>query len=118
MSFCPFSYKIVAGIAGNSKAVTIGGLNPETLYELSITAFRKGEKFSSEPIVFRTLKEMSAIVSVEKTNVTTSEPILSPHIDNTISPNSSSSLFSVEYNNATIANNVTVTTRGLPTVSL
>lgn len=54
------------------------------------------------------------VVTVDKINATTSEPIVSPHIDNTISPNSSSNLFTVEYNNATNTSNIT--TRGLPTV--
>lgn len=49
------SYRVVAVVAGNSEAVTLLGLSPDTQYQLTVTAVFSGKKFRSRPIVFRTL---------------------------------------------------------------
>ncbi|XP_037041291.1 uncharacterized protein LOC119078008 isoform X1 [Bradysia coprophila] len=50
------SYRVVAVVAGNSEAVTLIGLTPDTQYQLTVTAVFSGKKFRSRPIVFRTLE--------------------------------------------------------------
>lgn len=52
------SYRVVAVVAGNSEAVTLLGLTPDTQYQLTVTAVFSGKKFRSRPIVFRTLGEL------------------------------------------------------------
>lgn len=52
---CIWSYRVVAVVAGNSEAVTLTGLTPDTQYQLTVTAVWNGKKFRSRPIVFRTL---------------------------------------------------------------
>lgn len=42
-------------MAGNSEAVTLFGLSPDTQYQLTVTAVWTGRKYRSRPIVFRTL---------------------------------------------------------------
>lgn len=49
------SYRVVAVVAGNSEAVTLFGLSPDTQYQLTVTAVWNGRKYRSRPIVFRTL---------------------------------------------------------------
>ena len=49
------SYRVVVVVAGNREAVTLGGLLPDTQYQLTVTAVWSGKKFRSRPIVFRTL---------------------------------------------------------------
>lgn len=51
------SYRVVAVVAGNSEAVTLFGLSPDTQYQLTVTAVWSGRKYRSRPIVFRTLGE-------------------------------------------------------------
>lgn len=51
---CP-SYRVVAVVAGNSEAVTLSGLRPDTQYQVSVAAVWGGRKYRSRPIVFRTL---------------------------------------------------------------
>lgn len=47
-------------VAGNREAVTLGGLSPDTQYQLTVAAVWNGKKYRSRPIVFRTLgKEFS-----------------------------------------------------------
>jgi hypothetical protein len=52
------SYRVVAVVAGNSEAVILGGLLPDTQYQLTVTATWSGRKYRSRTIVFRTLGEM------------------------------------------------------------
>lgn len=49
------SYRVVAVVAGNSEAVTLYNLNPDTQYQLTVAAVWGNKKFRSSPIVFRTL---------------------------------------------------------------
>lgn len=49
------SYRVVAVVAGNSEAVTLFGLSPDTQYQLTVAAVWNGRKYRSRPIVFRTL---------------------------------------------------------------
>lgn len=49
------SYRVVAVVAGNSEAVVLGGLIPDTQYQLTVAAIWSGRKYRSRPIVFRTL---------------------------------------------------------------
>ncbi|CAH1122128.1 unnamed protein product [Ceutorhynchus assimilis] len=49
------SYRVVAIVAGNSDAVTLSNLNPDTQYQLTVSAIWAGRKYRSRPIVFRTL---------------------------------------------------------------
>lgn len=42
-------------VAGNSEAVILGGLSPDTQYQLTVAAVWSGKKYRSRPIVFRTL---------------------------------------------------------------
>ncbi|XP_031618151.1 uncharacterized protein LOC116337609 [Contarinia nasturtii] len=50
------NYRVVAVVAGNSEAVTLYGLSPDTQYQLTVTAVWSGKKYRSRPIVFRTLE--------------------------------------------------------------
>lgn len=49
------SYRVVAVVAGNSEAVTLFNLSPDTQYQLTVTSVWSGRKYRSRPIVFRTL---------------------------------------------------------------
>lgn len=49
------SYRVVAVVAGNSEAVVLGGLIPDTQYQLTVAAIWSGRKYRSRAIVFRTL---------------------------------------------------------------
>lgn len=51
------SYRVVAVVAGNSDAVTLSGLKPDTQYQVTVAAVWAGKKYRSRPIVFRTLGE-------------------------------------------------------------
>lgn len=55
------SYRIIAVIAGNSEAVILHNLIPDTQYQVTVTANWGGKKFKSRPIVFRTLGELRKI---------------------------------------------------------
>lgn len=52
------SYRVVAVVNGNSEAVVLGGLIPDTTYQLTVAAIWSGRKYRSRAIVFRTLGEM------------------------------------------------------------
>lgn len=49
------SYRVVEVVAGNSDAVTLSNLYPDTQYQLTVSAVWSGKKYRSRPIVFRTL---------------------------------------------------------------
>lgn len=53
------SYRVVAVVAGNSEAVILGGLVPDTQYQLTVAAIWSGRKYRSRAIVFRTLGKRS-----------------------------------------------------------
>ena len=53
------SYRVVAVIAGNSEAVVLRNLIPDTSYHVTVTACWGGKKFKSRAIVFRTLGKFS-----------------------------------------------------------
>ncbi|KAL7293533.1 hypothetical protein TKK_0012976 [Trichogramma kaykai] len=50
------SYRVVAVVAGNSEAITLGNLRSNTQYQLVVTAVKDNKKLRSRPIVFRTLE--------------------------------------------------------------
>lgn len=42
-------------VAGNSEAIVLGGLSPDTQYQLTVAALWSGRKYRSRAIIFRTL---------------------------------------------------------------
>lgn len=52
------SYRVVAVVDGNKEAVILGGLIPDTQYQLTVAAIWSGKKYRSRAIVFRTLGEL------------------------------------------------------------
>ncbi|XP_060803563.1 uncharacterized protein LOC106129247 isoform X2 [Amyelois transitella] len=51
----PSDARVVLEVAGNSDAVILRGLDPDTQYQVTVAALSGGHKFRSRPIVFRTL---------------------------------------------------------------
>ncbi|XP_055701970.1 uncharacterized protein LOC129801196 isoform X2 [Phlebotomus papatasi] len=56
VTYKPTDARVVAEVAGNSEAVTLINLLPDTQYQLTVAALFNGKKFRSRPIVFRTLE--------------------------------------------------------------
>ncbi|KAL1497834.1 hypothetical protein ABEB36_008723 [Hypothenemus hampei] len=56
ITYKPTDARVVAIAAGNSDAVTLSNLNPDTQYQLTVSAVSAGRKYRSRPIVFRTLE--------------------------------------------------------------
>lgn len=56
VTYKPTDARVVAVVAGNSEAVTLNNLHPDTQYQLVVTAVKAGKRFRSRPIVFRTLE--------------------------------------------------------------
>ncbi|XP_023318330.1 uncharacterized protein LOC106649726 isoform X2 [Trichogramma pretiosum] len=52
----PTDARVVAVVAGNSEAITLGNLRSNTQYQLVVTAVKDNKKLRSRPIVFRTLE--------------------------------------------------------------
>lgn len=52
------SYRVVAVVDGNSEAVILGGLIPDTQYQLTVAAIWSERKYRSRVIEFRTLGEL------------------------------------------------------------
>lgn len=52
------SYRVVAEVAAINEAVVLGGLIPDTQYQVTVAAIWNGRKHLSRPIVFRTLGEI------------------------------------------------------------
>lgn len=48
-------------VAGNSEAVTLSGLKPDTQYQVTVAAVWAGKKYRSRPIVFRTLGTFTTV---------------------------------------------------------
>uniref|UniRef100_A0A336L7R1 CSON004555 protein n=1 Tax=Culicoides sonorensis TaxID=179676 RepID=A0A336L7R1_CULSO len=48
------SFRIVLVVAGNSKAVVLGNLVPDTQYTLTVTAIYKSKRYRSRPVTFKT----------------------------------------------------------------
>lgn len=67
------SYRVVAVVAGNSEAVTLFNLSPDTQYQLTVTSVWSGRKYRSRPIVFRTLgkRTPTPIIRTRYNNVKT-----------------------------------------------
>lgn len=70
-------------VAGNSKSITLRDLQPDTEYQVTITAFVDGKKFKSRPKVFRTKSSTPPVTSVveeyvapTQTTTTKKEPTL------------------------------------------
>ncbi|CAH0555944.1 unnamed protein product [Brassicogethes aeneus] len=71
------SYRVVAVVAGNSDAVTLSGLKPDTQYQVTVAAVWAGKKYRSRPIVFRTLEHPRS--SPQQDPVMASYPTEAPH---------------------------------------
>ncbi|KAF7271328.1 hypothetical protein GWI33_015783 [Rhynchophorus ferrugineus] len=56
VTYKPTDARVVAVVAGNSDAVTLSNLKPDTQYQLTVAAVWAGRKYRSRPIVFRTLE--------------------------------------------------------------
>lgn len=58
-------------VAGNSEAVVLGGLIPDTQYQLTVAAIWSNKKYRSRAIIFRTLGESEGellLCSIDSTN--------------------------------------------------
>jgi hypothetical protein len=52
-------------VAGNSEAVVLGGLIPDTQYQLTVAAIWSGKKYRSRAIIFRTLGESEGNLAID-----------------------------------------------------
>ncbi|KAL7046461.1 hypothetical protein ACKWTF_002577 [Chironomus riparius] len=98
------SYRVIAVVAGNSEAVVLGGLIPDTQYQLVVAAIWSGRKYRSRAIIFRTLGE------------TEESPRTSPQQDFPMDGPPNPPLADPRYREANISVNSTTTTRALPTI--
>ncbi|KAG5678141.1 hypothetical protein PVAND_007838 [Polypedilum vanderplanki] len=57
VTYKPTDARVIAVVAGNSEAVVLGGLIPDTQYQLTVAAIWSGKKYRSRAIIFRTLGE-------------------------------------------------------------
>ncbi|XP_065173372.1 uncharacterized protein [Atheta coriaria] len=62
------SFRVVAIVAGNSDAVTLQHLKPDTQYQLTVAAVYGGKKYKSRPIVFRTLVVKMSLKHAKRLN--------------------------------------------------
>jgi hypothetical protein len=132
------SYRVVAVIAGNSEAVILRGLSPDTQYQLTVAAVWSGRKYRSRPIVFRTLGKgvthslddfwiLTSLVCVlfaelprtsphqdSGTTMSGSGPPLAPHAEPGVSVIQNSGLYNYDFSNISVNS----TARELPTVSI
>ncbi|XP_055619475.1 uncharacterized protein LOC129764431 isoform X2 [Toxorhynchites rutilus septentrionalis] len=106
------SYRVVVVVAGNREAVTLGGLSPDTQYQLTVAAIWNGRKFRSRPIVFRTLEPPRTSFQQDSGALTgNSGPPISPQADTAASLNGFG-IFSDEFGNISVNS----TSRELPTI--
>lgn len=112
VTYKPTDARVVVVVAGNREAVTLGGLSPDTQYQLTVAAVWNGKKYRSRPIVFRTL-EPSRTSFQQDSGVPTgnSGPPISPHADTAPSLNTFG-IFSDEFGNISVNS----TARELPTI--
>ncbi|XP_038118306.1 uncharacterized protein LOC6035628 isoform X1 [Culex quinquefasciatus] len=93
------SYRVVVVVAGNREAVTLGGLSPDTQYQLTVAAVWNGKKYRSRPIVFRTLEPPRTSFQQDSGALAgNSGPPISPHAD-TAPSLSGFGIFSDEFGN-------------------
>uniref|UniRef100_A0A182QJQ1 Fibronectin type-III domain-containing protein n=1 Tax=Anopheles farauti TaxID=69004 RepID=A0A182QJQ1_9DIPT len=98
-------------VAGNREAVTLGGLTPDTQYQLTVAAVWNGKKYRSRPIVFRTLEPPRTSSQPDSGSlVGGSGPPNSPHAD-TAPSLSGIGIFNDEFGNISVNS----TSRELPT---
>ncbi|XP_058463067.1 uncharacterized protein LOC131437613 isoform X8 [Malaya genurostris] len=106
------SYRVVVVVAGNREAVTLGGLSPDTQYQLTVAAVWSGKKYRSRPIVFRTLEPPRTSYQQDSGALAgNSGPPISPHAD-TAPSLSGFGIFSDEFGNISVNS----TSRELPTI--
>ncbi|XP_052860550.1 uncharacterized protein LOC128267701 [Anopheles cruzii] len=106
------SYRVVVVVAGNRDAVILGGLTPDTQYQLTVAAVWNGKKYRSRPIVFRTLEPPRTSYQQDSGSlVGSSGPPNSPHAD-TAPSLSVNGIFSDEFGNISVNS----TSRELPTI--
>ncbi|XP_021698897.1 uncharacterized protein LOC5569059 isoform X2 [Aedes aegypti] len=106
------SYRVVVVVAGNREAVTLGGLSPDTQYQLTVAAVWNGKKYRSRPIVFRTLEPPRTSFQQDSGALSgNSGPPISPHADTAPSLNTFG-IFSDEFGNISVNS----TSRELPTI--
>ncbi|EDS43763.1 conserved hypothetical protein [Culex quinquefasciatus] len=90
---------VVVVVAGNREAVTLGGLSPDTQYQLTVAAVWNGKKYRSRPIVFRTLEPPRTSFQQDSGALAgNSGPPISPHAD-TAPSLSGFGIFSDEFGN-------------------
>ncbi|XP_058178101.1 uncharacterized protein LOC131294073 [Anopheles ziemanni] len=106
------SYRVVVVVAGNRDAVTLGGLTPDTQYQLTVAAVWNGKKYRSRPIVFRTLEPPKTSHPLDPGSPAgSSGPPNSPHAD-TAPSLSGFGIFNDEFGNMSVNS----TSRELPTI--
>ncbi|XP_055609996.1 uncharacterized protein LOC129756948 isoform X2 [Uranotaenia lowii] len=112
VTYKPTDARVVVVVAGNREAVTLGGLSPDTQYQLTVAAVWNGKKYRSRPIVFRTLEPPRTSFQQDSGALAgNSGPPISPHADT--SPSLSGfGLFPDEFGNISVNS----TARELPTI--
>ncbi|KAL1402866.1 hypothetical protein pipiens_005888 [Culex pipiens pipiens] len=99
VTYKPTDARVVVVVAGNREAVTLGGLSPDTQYQLTVAAVWNGKKYRSRPIVFRTLEPPRTSFQQDSGALAgNSGPPISPHAD-TAPSLSGFGIFSDEFGN-------------------
>ncbi|XP_049542434.1 uncharacterized protein LOC125955350 isoform X2 [Anopheles darlingi] len=113
VTYKPTDARVVVVVAGNRDAVTLGGLTPDTQYQLTVAAVWNGKKYRSRPIVFRTLEPPRTSYQQDSGSLVggSSGPPNSPHAD-TAPSLSGLGIFSDEFGNISVNS----TSRELPTI--
>ncbi|XP_049299527.1 uncharacterized protein LOC125772142 isoform X3 [Anopheles funestus] len=112
VTYKPTDARVVVVVAGNRDAVTLGGLTPDTQYQLTVAAVWNGKKYRSRPIVFRTLEPPRTSYQQDSGSlVGSSGPPNSPHAD-TAPSLSGIGIFNDEFGNISVNS----TSRELPTI--
>ncbi|XP_058066978.1 uncharacterized protein LOC131216487 [Anopheles bellator] len=112
VTYKPTDARVVVVVAGNRDAVILGGLTPDTQYQLTVAAVWNGKKYRSRPIVFRTLEPPRTSYQQDSGSlVGSSGPPNSPHAD-TAPSLSVNGIFSDEFGNISVNS----TSRELPTI--
>ncbi|XP_035793392.1 uncharacterized protein LOC118467236 isoform X2 [Anopheles albimanus] len=113
VTYKPTDARVVVVVAGNRDAVTLGGLTPDTQYQLTVAAVWNGKKYRSRPIVFRTLEPPRTSYQQDSGSLVggSSGPPNSPHAD-TAPSLSGIGIFSDEFGNISVNS----TSRELPTI--
>ncbi|XP_022917945.1 uncharacterized protein [Onthophagus taurus] len=98
VSYKPTDARVVAMVAGNSDAVTLSGLKPDTQYQLFVIAVWNGTRYRSRPIVFRTMElPMTTVTSTLATEPSTNPtPTSNEPFEHVEYPQTSSTVRGVE----------------------